>query len=111
MVTNSVLIFLKNVAWLVRPSAISFTTNMAVELHSLRRIPANVEKILQKCKNTLMGGLEVASHPSIQVVQWLVQWLAVVYYDDVYFIIMQQYYRICLIIFYCSQSPLSTIQH
>ena len=81
MVTNSVLIFLKN-----------------------------VEKILQKYKNTIMGGLEVASQPSIQVVQWLVQWLAVVYYDDVYFI-MQQYYRICLIIFYCSHSPLSTIQH
>ena len=28
----------------VRPSAISFTTNMAVELHSLRRIPASFQQ-------------------------------------------------------------------
>ena len=30
---------LNTLAWLVRPSAVSFTTNTAVELHSLRRIP------------------------------------------------------------------------
>ena len=52
-------------------------------------------------------------YPFAQVVQWLVQCsgMAVfLYYYDVYSI-MQQYYRICLIIFYCSHSPLTPIQH
>ena len=34
---------LKTLAWLVHPSAISFTTNTAVELHSLLRIPATLK--------------------------------------------------------------------